>query len=182
MHWQKGNLSWKVLHTAIILCVLFLCFTAIGTATAYYVSESHAGDTASVAHFSPSLVSDSNIDISEIKKPGDSVECSFKVQSDSDYRGSDVAMQYKIILQTTGNLPLRFTVLDSYESVIAVWTCNGADGNCEYEYECPLVFSPGVAQTHDYKLRAEWASSENGAQFSGMTDAVCLSVVWEQID
>ena len=182
MNWQKGKFSQILLRIAIILCVSLLCFTSIGITTAKYFSKSHADDIASVACFSPSLVSDSNIDISGIKKPGDSVECNFKVQNYSDDSVSDVAMKYKIILKTTGNLPLRFTVLDSDESVIAVWSCDGTGGNREYEYECPLVFGPGASQFHDYKLKSEWLGSQNGAQFAGLTDAVYVSVKWEQVD
>ncbi len=182
MHWQKCKISQILLRIAIILCVSLLCITSIGQTTAKYISEGHADAIASVACFSPSLVSDSNIDISGIKKPGDSVECNFKVQNYSDDSVSGVAMKYKIILKTTGNLPLRFTVLDRYGNVIVVWTCNGADGKREYEYDCPLFLSPGTAQAHDYILRAEWLDSQNGAQFSGLTDAVYLATEWEQID
>ena len=91
-------------------------------------------------------------------------------------------MKYKIILKTTGNLPLTFTLLDGEETVLETWDCDGISGKQEYKYESPTVFSPGVAQTHNYKIRAQWQSDRNAARFSGMTDAVYVSVKWEQVD
>ena len=91
-------------------------------------------------------------------------------------------MKYKIILKTTGNLPLCFTLLDADGNSLEVWDCDGTSGQQKYEYESPLVFSPGVAQTHDYTIRAQWQSDRNAARFSGMTDAVYVSVKWEQVD
>lgn len=182
MHSQKGRIPRKLLHTAVMICAAVLCFASIEPASAKYISQSHANDRASVAQFSPSLIFDNNIiDISDIKKPGDSAEKTFKVQNFSGDSVSEVTMKYKIILKTTGNLPLTFTLLDGGEKSVAVWKCNGTSGKQEYKYESPTGFSPGVAQTHDYKLKVEW-KSKNNARFSGMTDAVYLSVIWEQVD
>ena len=182
MHSQKGRIPRKLLHTAVIICVAVLCLTSVGITSAKYISQSHGNDSASVARFSPSLISENNIDISDIKKPGDSTEKTFKVQNFSGDSVSEVTMKYKIILKTTGNLPLTFTLLDANGNSLKVWDCNGTNGQREYKYESPTVFSPGVAQTHDYTIRAQWQSDRNAAQFAGMTDAVYLSVIWEQVD
>ena len=182
MHSQKGRIPRKLLHTAVIICVAVLCLTSVGITSAKYISQSHGNDSASVACFSPSLISENNIDISDIKKPGDSTEKTFKVQNFSGDSVSEVTMKYKIILKTTGNLPLTFTLLDANGNSLKVWDCNGTNGQREYKYESPTVFSPGVAQTHDYTIRAQWQSDRNAAQFAGMTDAVYLSVIWEQVD
>lgn len=183
MHSQKGRIPRKLLHTAVMICAAVLCFASIEPASAKYISQSHANDRASVAQFSPSLIFDNNIiDISDIKKPGDSADKTFTVQNFSGDSVSEVTMKYKIILKTTGNLPLTFTLLDGGENSVAVWNCYGTNGQREYKYESPTGFSPGVAQTHDYKLKVEWQSKKNNARFSGMTDAVYLSVIWEQVD
>ena len=182
MHSQKGRIPRKLLHTAVIICVAVLCLTSVGITSAKYISQSHGNDSASVARFSPSLISENNIDISGIKKPGDSTEKPFKVQNFSGDSVSEVTMTYTITLKTTGNLPLCFTLLDADGNTLAVWTCDGISGNQKYEYECPFVFSPGVAQAHDYKLKAEWSNTQNDSKFSGMTDAVYVSVKWEQVD
>ena len=182
MYSQKGRIPRKLLHTAIIICVAVLCLTSVGITSAKYISQSHGNDSASVARFSPSLISENNIDISDIKKPGDSTEKTIKVQNFSGDSVSEVTMKYTISLKTTGNLPLTFTLLDAAGKPLEVWDCNGTNGQREYKYESPTVFSPGVAQTHNYKIRAQWQSDRNAAQFSGMTDAVYLSVIWEQVD
>lgn len=183
MHSQKGRIPRKLLHTAVIICVAVLCLTSVGITSAKYISQSHGNDSASVARFSPSLISENNIDISDIKKPGNSTEKTFKVQNFSGDSVSEVTMTYTITLKTTGNLPLTFTLLDANGNSLEVWECNGTNGQQKYEYESlTTVFSPGVAGTHDYTIRAQWQSDRNAARFSGMTDAVYLSVKWEQVD
>ena len=182
MHSQKGRIPRKLLHTAVIICVAVLCLTSVGITSAKYISQSHGNDSASVACFSPSLISENNIDISDIKKPGDSTEKTFKVQNFSGNSVSEVTTKYTISLKTTGNLPLCFTLLDADGNSLEVWDCNGTNGQREYKYESPTVFSPGVAGTHDYTIRAQWQSGRNAARFSGMTDAVYVSVKWEQVD
>ena len=182
MHSQKGRIPRKLLHTAVIICVAVLCLTSVGITSAKYIFQSHGNDSASVACFSPSLISENNIDISDIKKPGDSTEKTFTVQNVSGDNVSEVTMKYTISLKTTGNLPLCFTLLDADGNSLEVWDCNGTNGQREYKYESPTVFSPGVAGTHDYTIRAQWQSDRNAARFSGMTDAVYVSVKWEQVD
>ena len=182
MHSQKGRIPRKLLHTAVIICVAVLCLTSVGITSAKYISQSHGNDSASVACFSPSLISENNIDISGIKKPGDSTEKTFTVQNFSGDSVSEVTTKYTISLKTTGNLPLTFTLLDANGNSLKVWDCNGTNGQREYKYECPLVFSPGTTQSHAYQLKAEWPAGQNGAQFAGLTDAVYLSVIWEQVD
>lgn len=185
MYSQKGRIPRKLLHTAIIICVAVLCLTSVGITSAKYISQSHGNDSASVARFSPSLISENNIDISDIKKPGNSTEKTFKVQNfsgDSVSSVSEVTIKYTISLKTTGNLPLRFTLLDADGHSLKAWECNGTNGQREYKYECPLVFSPGTLQSHTYQLKAEWPNTQNDSKFSGMTDAVYVSVKWEQVD
>ena len=182
MHSQKGRIPRKLLHTAVIICFAVLCLASIEMASAKYIFQSHGNDSASVACFSPSLIAENNIDISDIKKPGDSTEKTFKVQNFSGDSVSEVTMKYTISLKTTGNLPLCFTLLDADGNSLEVWECNGTNGQQKYEYESLTVFSPGTPQSHTYQLKAEWPAGQNGAQFAGLTDAVYLSVIWKQVD
>lgn len=182
MHIQKEIIPQKLLHTAIIICATVICLTSIGIASAKYISQGNGSESASVACFSPSLISENNIDISDIKKPGDvSTEKTFKVQNFSGDSVSEVTIKYTITLETTGNLPLRFTLIDTHGNSL-VWDCNGTNGQREYKYECPLVFRPGTRQSHTYQLKAEWPNTQKDSKFSGMTDAVYVSVKWEQVD
>ena len=183
MHSQKGRIPRKLLHTAVIICFAVLCLASIEMAWAKYISQSHGNDSASVARFSPALINENNIDISDIKKPGDSTEKTIKVQNFSGDNVSEVTMKYTISLKTTGNLPLCFTLLDADGNSLEVWDCNGTNGQQEYKYESlTTVFSPGTPQSHTYQLKAEWSNTQNDSKFSGMTDAVYVSVKWEQVD
>lgn len=183
MHIQKEIIPQKLLHTAIIICATVICLTSIGIASAKYISQGNGSESASVACFSPSLISENNIDISGIKKPGYSTTKTFEVRNYSGDSGvSEVTIKYTISLKTTGNLPLTFTLLDAAGKPLEVWDCNGTNGQREYQYESPTVFSPGTPQSHTYQLKAEWSNTQNDSKFSGMTDAVYVSVKWEQVD
>ena len=184
MHSQKGRIPRKLLHTAVIICVAALCLASIEMASAKYIFQSHGNDSASVARFSPALINENNIDISGIKKPGDSTTKTFEVRNYSGDSGvSEVTIKYTISLKTTGNLPLTFTLLDANGNSLKVWDCNGTNGQREYKYESlTTVFSPGTPQSHTYQLKAEWPNTQKDSKFSGMTDAVYVSVKWEQVD
>lgn len=188
MHSQKGSIPRKLLRTAVIICVAVLCLASIDMASAKYILQSHGNDSASVARFSPALSENNIIDISGIKNPGTSTTKTFKVQNYvQNFSGdivSEVTIKYKISLKTTGNLPLRFTLLDVSGNPLKEWVCNGTSGQQEYEYESltTTVFSPGTPRSHKYQLKAEWPNTQNDSKFSGMTDAVYVSVKWEQVD
>ena len=107
------------------------------------------------------------------------------MQNYSGENPPETAMKCTIVLKTTGNIPLTFTLLDSSENQLldSPWDCNGTSGECEYEYtDSSLVFSAGRQETDRYKLNIKWPAELNSAQFSGMTDAVYLSVEFLQID
>lgn len=181
---NKGQIPREFLRMAIFVCLAALYLTSVGLASSKFVSEASAADGATVAQFSPSFNVE-NIDVSGIQKPGDQTDnIRFTVQNYTDDKTSEVTIKYKIVVKTTGNLPLKFSILNSEgTSVIAVWNCNGTIGEQMYEYaNDTFVFSPGVNETHSYTLKVEWPREKNGAQFAGLTDAVYLSVVWEQVD
>ena len=153
----------------------------VGNVWAKYYEGNNMGAGATVVYFSPSLVSDRAIDISGVKL-GNLVENDFQVQNfSSDDKVSEVAIKYRIVLKTTGNLPLEFSLYKG-ENCILERSCDGVSGTQLYAYESPDMFSPGSREAHDYRLLVEWPSAQNDAQFSGKTDAVYLSVVWAQID
>lgn len=169
-------------HTVIIFLAAVLCLTIIGVTGAKYVSESSGTDSAWAAQLSPSFDSE-NIDISDIKVPGDRAEKTFAVRNYTGDSVTEVTLKYKITVKTTGNLPLQFSVLDSEGDTVKAWPCSGTGAEQVYEYEDDaFVFSPGEKLTHTYTLKAEWPAEQNGAQFAEQTDAVYISVTWEQVD
>lgn len=117
--------------------------------------------------------------------PGYNDKIPFTVQNTSDDNVSEVAMKYRIVVKTTGNIPLTFTLLDNDENQLNLdpWDCDGKSGEREYYYtNDTLVFGVGTKETAHYKLKIEWPDDRKDARFSGMTDAVYLSAEFEQID
>ena len=181
----KGKISRNLIRIVAAICAFSACLTMIGITLARYVSESNADGNATVALFSPSWVYE-NIDISGIKKPGDSVEKDFEIRNyTEDNHLSEVCVRYKIVLKTTGNLPLHFALFslsDGNALQLRSWDCAGDSGECTFEYESLSVFAPATKQSHGYRLLVEWNSEQNGAQFAGAVDAVCIEVEWTQED
>ena len=119
-----------VFRLALALGVVILGLSLVSVTMAKYVSGASGGDSAAVAVFAPSLLlTESNIDLSSIKKPGDSKTVWFTVQNTPGETVSEVAMRYRITLRTTGNLPLVFTLVDGDGNRVAEWDCisGGAD-------------------------------------------------------
>lgn len=170
---------------ALLLCLVLITTYLLSGAYSKFFSGASGGDSARVAHFSPNFTSAMVVDFKNAT-PGDATEINFTVQNFSGEKMPEVAMKYKILLKTTGNIPLTFTLLDSSRNQLgSAWDCNGTSGECEYEYtDSSLVFSAGRQETDQYKLQIEWPVDEHrkNAQFSGMTDAVYLSVEFLQID
>ena len=178
----KGKISRNLIRIVAAVCAFSAFLTTIGITFAKYVSESTADGDATVALFSPSWVSE-NIDISGVKKPGDRVEKNFEIRNyTEDNHLSEVCVRYKIVLKTTGNLPLHFALLDESALQLQSWDCAGNSGECTFEYESLSVFAPATKQSHGYTLLVEWNSAQNGAQFAGAVDAVCIEVEWTQGD
>ena len=177
----KGKISRNLIRIVASICAFSACLTMIGITLARYVSESNADGNATVALFSPSWVSE-NIDISGVKKPGDRVEKAFEIRNYAGDNLSEVSVRYKIVLKTTGNLPLHFALLDESALQLQSWDCTGNSGECTFEYESLSVFAPATKQSHGYTLLVEWNSAQNGEQFAGAVDAVCIEVEWTQGD
>ena len=178
----KPHYPVSVFRIAVLLVCLVLITTYLlsGAYSKFYTSAS-GGDSARVARFSPSF--NSNKIIVSDQLPGYSAEVPFEVKNTSGDKASEVAMKYKIVLKTTGNIPLTFTLKNSEGTALQTRNCDGKSGEQIYEYTSDsLVFGVGTKETVQYKFKIEWPEAQNNAQFSGMTDAVYLSVEFEQID
>lgn len=168
------------------IATLLVCLTLISTyllsgAYSKFFSGASGGDSAKVARFSPDFTSAKVLDFE--KTPGYNAKIDFSVQNYSDENQPETAMKCKIVLKTTGNIPHTFTLMDSEENALQTWECDGTSGDQIYEYtDSSLVFGADTKETESYKLIIEWSSEKNNAKFSGMTDAVYLSVEFEQID
>lgn len=183
-HRKNDNLHYPVLVfriAALLACLTLMTTYLLSGAYSKFFSGASGGDGARVARFSPGFTSAKVLDFE--KTPGYNAEIGFSVQNYSDDSLPETAMKCKIVLKTTGNIPLTFTLTDSAENPLQTWECDGTSGEQLYEYsDSSLVFSMGVKQSQAYKLKAEWKSDKKDARFSGMTDAVYVEAVFEQID
>lgn len=173
---------------ALLVCLVLITTYMLSGAYSKFFSGASGVDSARVARFSPKFTSTGIIIENQLPGfpdiPNNSYEIPFEVKNTSDDKVSEVAMKYKIVLKTTGNLPLKFTLLSGDETTtLESWECDGKSGERIYEYEnISLVFGVGTKASIDYKLKIEWPSDRKNAQFSGMTDAVYLGVEFRQID
>ena len=172
------------------IATLLACLTLISTyllsgAYSKFYTSSGDGDNAKVAKFSPYFNSGDVLNVENATPGNYEKTVSFTVQNFSDEKISETAMKYKIIVKTTGNIPLTFTLLDGTQTSppLQTWECYGTNGDKIYEYtDSSLVFGIGSKESKDYKLKAEWINDKKDAKFSGMTDAVYLEVEFQQID
>ena len=183
-HRKNDKLHYPVLVfriAALLACLTLMTTYLLSGAYSKFFSGASGGDGARVARFSPGFTSAKVLDFE--KTPGYNAEIGFSVQNYSDDSLPETAMKCKIVVKTTGNIPLTFTLTDSAENPLQTWECDGTSGEQLYEYsDSSLVFSMGVKQSQAYKLKAEWKSDKKDARFSGMTDAVYVEAVFEQID
>lgn len=182
-HAKNGRPHYPVLVfriAALLVCLVLITTYLLSGAYSKFYNTASGGDNARVARFSPEFTS-TVINV-ENRLPGYSAEIPFTVQNTSDENPSEVAMKYKIVLKTTGNIPLTFTLKNSEGTALQTRNCDGKSGECVYEYDPLRVFSVGTNEEDNYSLKIEWENTKKDAKFSGMTDAVYLSVGFEQID
>lgn len=186
-HAKNGRPHYPVLVfriAALLVCLVLITTYLLSGAYSKFYNTASGGDSARVAHFSPKFTSTDVLDVKNAT-PGYTAEIDFTVQNYSGEEKPEVAMKYKIVLKTTGNIPLTFTLLDGEGTALQTRNCDGKSGEQIYEYtDSSLIFGVGAKESRTYKLKAEWISNEikNDARFSGMTDAVYLAAEFEQID
>lgn len=182
---KKETMFYSVLFmriAAILGCLTLVTLYLLSGAYSKFYSSDSSADNARVAEFSPDFTFAQVLDV-ENATPGYSAEKEFSVKNFSGEKIPEVAMKYKIILKTTGNIPLKFTVCKSDGSLSQDFICDGISGKQEYVYSNDsFVFGANSKETQTYKLKAVWQAEKNDARFSGMTDAVCLEVEFLQID
>ena len=179
---QKTLIYMIIIFDVFLILFSLLCLFAVGKSVAKYVSSGLASDTTTVACFTPSLYSDNNIKLTGISKPGDSALTDIHIRNYTNDSVSDVSIKYNIIIRTTGNVPLTFSVCDEQDNNLIDFYCDGDSGERMYTYNSPSHFAPGVSQEHVYKVKAIWNADKNDAKFACRVDAIYVSVQWIQID
>lgn len=180
---SKTHYSVFTIHfVALLGCLMLISVYLLSGVYSKFYTSAFDSDHARAAQFSPAFHSTEIVASDQL--PGYFAEIPFAVQNFSGDSPAEVAMKYKIILKTTGNIPLTFTLLDHEKHQLgSPWSCNGTSGEQTYEYaDNSLVFGAATKETDNYYLKIEWPSGNKDVKFSGMTDAVYLSIEFEQID
>ena len=159
---KKRNPGNKMSLIILSLLVLVMISTALtGNLLAKFATGSENREVASVAKFNIIESGVMEIDVSANKlKPGSTLVQPIKVHNDSE-----VAVDYTLTVNTTGNMPL-------------VLEMNGEQGN-------PLVFSQTLAPNateRSYDLNIVWPESENDPKYIRMVDVIKLSLTVVQKD
>lgn len=148
---------------------------------ARYRTQVQGNGTASIAAWgSASAISKITIDVSSLE-PGTSMDYKFEIKNENEKGGgvSDTAQEYSILVETTGNLPLKFTLSSIGDApqgssfVTKVGDMTVVDGKAE----ATGGFLPHtVSVTHQYELRVSWPGDAADADYADEIDAVTLTV------
>lgn len=176
---MEGHPSFgRVARYALILGVA--CLAILGVSYARYVQEVQGAGAASVAAVALDLTGGSGkLDVTErLKgmKPGDARTVAFSVAGYEAGAASEVAQEYSVSVETTGNLPLSYGLaagepVSGEGSLVQL----GADGA-----GADLVWTGGLlpygSVSHAYVLTVTWPSERADESLADEIDLVVLRV------
>lgn len=175
---KKHLTKWRVLTYLLILSSASLLI--IGPTYAKYVSEVDGKGSGSVAAWGSDFTVTNSIDLSQLK-PGGKIDYMFNVTNVKDGRTSEVSQEYSIILNTTGNLPLTYTLAADKTVSSGSFVKDGIltieNGIC--------TLTGGTlphtnSTTHAYTLTISWPADKNDASYADEIDLVTLTVNAQQ--
>lgn len=172
-----------------LLYCLTLALMISSVTLSRYISSVSGTDTASVAGvaLSGNVGTQSfSIDIRDLG-PGTEKNIPFEVLNYKDGKVSQVALSYAISLESTGNLPVYYTLekvstQPASETMAEPWDTFLASGsNTGVETKSNGVLGFSGQTTHKYNLKIEWPQAKNDIRYSYEIDAVTVYIKSEQI-
>lgn len=182
---MKKNLT-KGRIISYIIYLALACTLVFGITYARYSSKVTGNVTAKTA----SVEMNSTIDLSkqlEEMTPGSSKKIEFKVTNKKEENVSEVGQEYSITIDTTGNLPLTYTI-DSDVAAPAsgnyVTAVKEASGETNHKWTGGVLPYSADGVTHKYVLTVKWTESgdEDNSAYSDEIDQVTLTVDAKQIE
>lgn len=174
---------------SVLVCMTLFSFYLLGNIYARYTSESEGSDSARVAAFVFTAKSDKNqsmlLDLSDVKKPGDSKSIEIHVSNaENEYsQVSEVAENYTCTLNLLGDMPLKceLTPKDSSSPAVTV------DARGTKTEGCTDQLAAGQFQRDEYILNVFWPSERNSADYADYAAGEYVSwleieIVCKQID
>ena len=163
---KKNKMRLPISAYLTYLLVATLLFTGVNFSK--FATTSSGEDSARVAKFA---VTENSVETEKIVFsdliPGDTKTWEFTVSFDCE-----VAAQCKMLLTSTGNLPLQYILTH--------------DGKMQEVNLSDLLeiyqVAAGYNGTQTFTLTATWDEDDNNIEYMGMADAITLSIITEQID
>lgn len=162
-----------------VLYLTLACVLVLGITYARYRSTVTGTGTASVARVALNSTADLSEDLKGMQ-PGESVKIDVAVSNvEEGNLTSEVTQDYSITVETTGNLPLKFTLVKKNST---------AEGSY-VKLDTPTVESNGnsttwpggqmphsVITTHDYVLTVQWPNDSKSDDYADEIDYITLTV------
>lgn len=190
---QKHRKKTSRLPMYLLLAVLATTLATTGT-LARYQSEFSAASSMTIAGFAGG--GSMNFDLDEELAnmyPGDTRTIYFTVRNYDGEMYCDVAMDYEIELETTGSLPLTFTLRgtkdkeDAENNALAGNFGDPAEGETLGKRylaaggRLPVAGGIGGKRQHEYELQVTWPKEENNIAFEHEIDEITLTVTATQV-
>ena len=175
--------SRKLMYVCIALFFMVIVTTHLCSGIlARYTTEKGGDDSANVGRFvfDTQGVSYTKLDISEIKKPGDKVEYTFKVTNSDGTNTCEVAQEYIVTVEVGGTMPFKCEIKhDGNTSDL-----DTTDTYPTYSATLTGALAAGVTEEDNWELDIEWPSGANSAEYAnGMAiGKVILTVTSVQKD
>ncbi len=167
---------------AMLLLILLVLATSLATAgtLAKYSSEFSVSANAQVASFSGSGTVNFDVALEDMV-PGELKTVTFQVCNFQDGSFSDVAVDYEIQVESTGNLPLEFTLRGTKSGGMGTLAGSLDAGGKASGGELPFA-EEGKGVSHSYELSVFWPYEESGEEYSHEIDMINVTVTAVQKD
>lgn len=166
-----------------LLYLVLVSGTMTSVTLARYASTGHVTAAAVVASFSTGGSTNFDVALSGELYPG--AEAKVIPITVSNYKGDatcEVELEYDIQVETTGNLPLEFSLRgekdadDSNAASILVGPFRQAEGSTLKWGAEEGRLPQGEKREHRYELVVAWPAAEKSADYSGEIDMVSITV------
>lgn len=168
------------IRAAIVLLVLLLISLYISSGyLAKYINDDFDDNVSKVAKFD-FVINEGEIlelDLSGIKGPGDSQEYTFAVSASEN---NNVALDCEVKLETSNNLPLNITITPDGSTPAETDATIG--NGVVYSIYSQTFVAPNSQYSDIFTINVSWPESANDNKYTGLVEAICLSVNCEQVD
>lgn len=167
---------------------LALVSSVIASVTmAKYSAEVATKAEAVIAAFVTGTTLDVDVPLGGMVAPGDAKTVTFQVTNFDGEQNANVSMGYEIQVDTTGNLPLEFSLLgekqsedtDTQNSVLVgpldPITLKAEGG------KLPFAHTNDDRKIHTYQLKVTWPAAYNDEGYSDEIDRVTLKITSKQL-